>query len=91
MCVYSFFLAAQNMFSLLLAANVLSSQSLSSGFRLWALDKVLALVPNEVGDAGWMTGIVVGFVIKWSQHSYLALHDTNPNSWLLLIYEKSQA
>lgn len=90
MYVYSF-LAAQNMFSLLLVANVLLSQSLSSGFRLWALNKVLALVPNEVGDPGWMTGIVVGFVIKWSQHSYLALHDKSPNSWLLLIYEKSQA
>lgn len=51
MYVYSF-LAAQNMFSLLLVANVLLSQSLSSGFRLWALNKVLALVPNEVGDPG---------------------------------------
>lgn len=69
MYVYSF-LAAQNMFSLLLVANVLLSQSLSSGFRLWALDKVLVLPLNEVGDPGWVTGIVVGFVIKWSQHSY---------------------
>lgn len=51
-CVYGF-LAAQNIFSVLLAANVLLRQSLSAGLKLWALDTVLAPVPNEVGDPGW--------------------------------------
>lgn len=58
------FVAAQNIFSLLFAANALLRQSLSFCFRIWALDKVLALVLNKVGDPGWMTGTVIGSVIK---------------------------